>query len=224
DSNDPKDGFRFWIAADAGIVRIESITTKHNNQPWRLTLSSVDLKRTDRKVEVPALKAGAKARLDDLIGELSHADAARRAEAEGAIRELGVGAVPVLRSRAAAAADAEVRGRLEAAARSISGLKVEARARQESVPAGERLPVQLLLRNDGPDPVLFLPSLPGAASDMDRKFPSISAQVIGPDGQEPSIAIFGSFWGSPRLRGRDFRRLYPGETFDLFADPSAELP
>jgi hypothetical protein len=49
-------------------------------------------------------------------------------------------------------------------------------------------------------------------------------KVTDSDGQEPTFGIFGSFWGSPPLRGRDFRRLYPGESFDVFADPSADLP
>jgi hypothetical protein len=82
----------------------------------------------------------------------------------------------VLRTRAAAAADAEVRARLEAAARSISGLKVEAKALKSTISTGERLPVQFLMRNDGPDPILILPSLPGAGFQMDRKFPCFSAR------------------------------------------------
>jgi hypothetical protein len=224
DADIPEDAFRFWIACEAGIVRLESITTKNGLKPWQRTLSALDLKRPDRTLPVPALDPGARARLEELIGELSQSDAGRRTDAEKAIRTLGVGAVPLLRTRAAAAGDAEVRARLEAAARSISGLKVEARARQASVVAGKPLPVELLLRNEGPDPVLVLPSLPGAAANMDRKHPAISAHVIGPDGKEPSIPLAGSFWGSPPLRGRDFRRLYPGESLDLFAEPSADLP
>jgi hypothetical protein len=47
------DAFRLWIAAEAGIVRIESLNAKHSYKPWRLTLSALDLKRPDRTLPVP---------------------------------------------------------------------------------------------------------------------------------------------------------------------------
>lgn len=216
-ARDPKDAFRLWISAKAGIVRIESLTGKNDLKPWSLSLKTVDLKRPDRVPNFPELSKEGRARFEDLIEGLRHEDAAKRGAAVQEIQGLGLGVVPLLRARAAREPDLEVRGRLEAAAKTLVAVKVEAKF-PDSIEAGAPLGGELRLRNDGPEPVLVLPCLPDSTMNLGRKYPAISARVTCPDGETLSPPLTGSFWGAPPLRGRDFRRVYPGETIDLFAE------
>jgi hypothetical protein len=222
--NDGSEGIRLWISPVAGVLRIESLSAKHDRKPWILNLASMDLKRPDRFTRYPEPRSGALARLEELLPGLRHADAARRGAAEKAIRELGAGAIPELRRRAAAEADVEVRARLEAAARSFGAFKVEARAAKATIAVGERLPIEIVLKNDGPEPIVVLPCLPDATMNLGRKYPAIRSAVTGPDGQPVELPIFGSFWSAPRLSGRDFRRLLPGESLEVFAEGEGGVP
>ncbi len=215
-----KDGFLLWIAPGTGIVRIDSI----EGEAWTLGLQNHDGGRPDRFRRYPELEAGKRDAIDAWIRRLNDEDPARRAVAEQALRDFGPGAVPIFRERARLEKDAEVRGRLELLSRPLGKLRLQARALRPSSVTGEPLPVRFALVNDGAEPIFVLPCLPGSGTALGRKFPLISALVTDGAGKEMSVPLAGSFWGSPRLRGAQFRRLVPGESLDPFEEGTGEPP
>jgi hypothetical protein len=50
---------------------------------------------------------------------------------------------------------------------------------------------------------------------MGRKFPALDIAITDENRELVERPLTGSYWGTPALRGRDFRRLLPGESLDL---------
>lgn len=221
DKDDDREGYRWWLAPGVGIVRIESLSAKNDATPWTLDLTKADPDRPARFTRYPALDEARRASIGARLEAL--ADPARRAAAEQALRDLGPGVVPLLRPRLDEG-DAEVRAALGAVVRSFARVRVEARVLRAACAVGDPLPVEFRIVNEGPEPTLVLPCLADAIQNMGRKFPAIAVEVRDEAGREPSLPIAGSFWSAPPLRGRQFRRLLPGESLDLFAEGEGGLP
>lgn len=215
-----ENGYRLWIAPGKGIVRIESHFKGKPEWSWRAELTRFDAARADRLEKFPELAAGSVAGLIQLLGD---EDPGRRAAAEKSLRELGAGVIPLLRSALMREKDAEVRGRMESVVHSFEKVELVARAPAISK-VGEPLPVRFFMVNRGPTAVVVLPCLHDSSMNLGRKFPAISATVTNPAGKVIEKDLVGSFWGAPPLRGRDFRRLAPGEELDLFAEGEGAPP
>lgn len=179
-----------WYSPKVGIVKTDDFELQHAELGRKLT-NYPELK--DRK------------EMDRLVALFQSDELEVRADAEQKLFALGAGIMPHLEK----SGDPHVQAVLR------KFIRIELKVTASNAKVGEELKIEARLHNPSPVPVLVVPRVYGCEDRMGRKFPALSIVIRDSRQKIVERSLTGSYWGTPALRGRDFRRLLPDDSLDL---------